>query len=32
MKYHEEARKPFIDLFQKGFDIDTDIFSQDRIK
>ena len=31
-KYHEEARKPFIDLFQKGFDIDTTVFSQERIE
>ena len=27
-KYHEEARKPFIDLFEKGYKIDSLIFSQ----
>ena len=30
-KYHDKARKPFIDLFQKGFDIEAKIFYQQTI-
>ena len=30
-KYHAEARKPFIDLFENGYEIDPNIFSQPRI-
>lgn len=30
-RYHEEARKPFIDLFENGYQIDPEIFRQQRI-
>ena len=30
-KYHEEARQPFIDLFENGYKVDPKIFSQPRI-
>ena len=30
-KYHEEARQPFINLFENGYEVDSKIFSQTRI-